>query len=573
MINQLNSTHIEFDRDDDPNIITHRHYVKSRTYPNHNKHLNATPAKTTHITYNRKKTVPPGSLRSGLLSLSLGPRFQRPIDKGILPDTLTRLSLDDYKQPLTPGALPSSIRVVNFGEEYNQAIEPGVFDPDSPPEVIQFGMMFNQPLFTEPLGTPVLPTGVIKLTFGYTFDQPLLSGTLPDTLAFLKLGDEFDRALRPGDLPQSLRFLMFGRCFNQHIGPNILPSNLLTLHMGQRFGKPVLPGYLPSTLKEFKNYAYFWDDEEDGHVDVPPLVPGCLPEGLASLMVKTHQPLQLGLLPNSMSIVQLIGNFNSKIEIGMLPLSLTTLSLGDEFRQPLEPGTLPPNLSYLSIGRGFSEPLRAGVLPANLYCLTVHLSLEHVVEPYALPDNLRVFINDGMGMPPVLPDSLSIMYISNVKTIIPPFVKSLVINSNSLEIPTIPPSVESVYFISRQGPGVLSMTFLPQSVTSLGFQEFTDQYRYIPSRITKLSIPLHKSFSFKLLPKGLRHLILKTTQGVYDIFFFETLEQMQEQKKLKKRSNKNKAINNSILLLHNDRLEGGFTNVKVLKKHLQSIVI
>lgn len=86
------------------------------------------------------------------------------------------------------------------------------------------GVTFGE--FDQHIPRGALPTGLRVLQFGPYFDQPLQAGSIPDTVEWLQFGDEFDQPLAVGHLPASLTHLAFGNRYNQQLLPNVLPHTL-----------------------------------------------------------------------------------------------------------------------------------------------------------------------------------------------------------------------------------------------------------------------------------------------------------------------------------------------------------
>ena len=59
-------------------------------------------------------------------------------------------------------------------------------------------------------------------------------------------------------------------------------------------------------------------------------------------------------------------NFNQPINEGMLPNSLTHLTFGWDFNQSINKGMLPNSLTHLTFGYNFNQPIKKDVLPSYL---------------------------------------------------------------------------------------------------------------------------------------------------------------------------------------------------------------
>lgn len=102
---------------------------------------------------------------------------------------------------MTHLSLSGSICAMNFGEKLQP--NPELFIPKSVKSV-QFGNDFNCHL---PPG--IFPDSVTKINFGYQFDYSI-GGILPHNLEYLELGSSYSRSLKLGRIPPSVRYLKIG---------------------------------------------------------------------------------------------------------------------------------------------------------------------------------------------------------------------------------------------------------------------------------------------------------------------------------------------------------------------------
>jgi len=188
----------------------------------------------------------------GLKTLVFGPCFNQFIVE--LPPNLEELYFGGFNHPIRPGYLPRSLRVLVFGDSFNQKIDNVDMNPGSlmdtdrmennekvlPPhlEILEFGMMFNQPI-----GPGVLPPSLNALKFGHRFNQHVSHpDVFPNSLKTLEFGVMFNKPIGSGVLPNSLKKLVFRGRFNHGYGNDrysfirhdlmvkMLPGNLKELH-------------------------------------------------------------------------------------------------------------------------------------------------------------------------------------------------------------------------------------------------------------------------------------------------------------------------------------------------------
>jgi hypothetical protein len=332
----------------------------------------------------------PGVLPQSLTKLELS-GFNQPLTEGVLPSSLTSLTLDVFNEPLEPGVLPSSLTSLTLNM-FNKTLEPGVL-PSSLTSL-------TLDRFEKPLAEGVLPSSLTSLTFKW-FNQPLEPGVLPKSLTSLTLNG-FKQPLAEGVLPSSLTSLTLD-VFNQPLTEGVLPSSLTSLTL-KWFNKPLAEGVLPSSLTSL---TLKWFNK--------PLTQGVLPSSLTSLTLDGFiQPLTQGVLPLSLTSLTLIG-FKQPLAQGVLPSSLTSLTL-KWFEQPLTEGVLPSSLTSLSLD-GFNQPLTEGVLPSSLTSLTLNGFKQPLTEG-VLPSSLTSLTLNGFNQPlteGVLPSSLTSLTLNGFK--------------------------------------------------------------------------------------------------------------------------------------------------------------
>ncbi|EFA81793.1 FNIP repeat-containing protein [Heterostelium album PN500] len=134
--------------------------------------------------------------------------------------SITKLTFThNFNQPIPPGTLPNTLRVLEFLRSYNQPIE-----------------------------SNVLPESLEKLKLCGFFDKYIPKGALPSNLKVLQFGDEFSNKIEKRALPNSLEVLIFGKSFNHKLGR--LPSSLKKLTLSFHYRIPLKKSIIPKTLKQ-----------------------------------------------------------------------------------------------------------------------------------------------------------------------------------------------------------------------------------------------------------------------------------------------------------------------------------
>ena len=283
---------------------------------------------------------------------------------GLLPHTLTHLSLCQPAQPYTHATLPPNLTSLHIGPsrdwDYGQVSHspgPGML----PPTLRTFQWNVSASFERD-----VLPYGLTILHFGELYDQPLVRGSLPDTLTTLELGKELTRPIPPDFIPASLTHLTVRSWqLDQPLDGIFPPNSQLT------------------TLLLWAGVCNY------------PLTRSSLPASLTDLdlsgLVRFNRPLGGGCLPASLTRLVFNDAFKQRLLPGHLPAALRILYLPYTYKQRLVVGALPPSLTHLSLGGEYNHPVTAsGVLPSGLQLLVV--GGERFNQPFhdiaALPPSL-----------------------------------------------------------------------------------------------------------------------------------------------------------------------------------------
>ncbi|EAL70347.1 hypothetical protein DDB_G0274909 [Dictyostelium discoideum AX4] len=200
------------------------------------------------LIYNSKQPLAHGVIPNNSKTLNITEYdFNHILEKGVIPESVESVSLNHgYNNPIT-GSLPSSLKILEFGNEFNQILKPG--DIPNSVEFLKLGDQINQPLFN------IIPPNVTNLEFGFYFNQKLDNETIPPNVKTLKLGNDFDMCLLNSSIPKSvtslafnsITSLTFGAKFNQQL--RSLPKLLKQLKFGTDFNQILLPGVLGDEIE------------------------------------------------------------------------------------------------------------------------------------------------------------------------------------------------------------------------------------------------------------------------------------------------------------------------------------
>ena len=201
--------------------------------PNLTLKLNTLPPRLTALTLGRLKRgaqLEAGVLPLSLTSLHLTGDFntRSPIVAGVLPPTLRRLEVDEWKLPLSDLAMPASIVHLRLHILNSDTIHPGTLPPHL--EELRLEGFFDQP---HPIGADVLPSSLRVLHLMGCYSQPFTYRTFArvQQLEELWLSHHFTHPLRPHMLPSSLRVLRLGVLW-QPVSTGALPAHLERLVVG-----------------------------------------------------------------------------------------------------------------------------------------------------------------------------------------------------------------------------------------------------------------------------------------------------------------------------------------------------
>ena len=297
--------------------------------------------------------------------------------EGLLPTSLTRLSLTQPPPPYRVSHLPPSLTElrVEHGVSWLMNVDGRCPEPGSLPTTLR-SLHWN---VSATLERDVLPLGLTTLHLDSPYNAPLVPGSLPATLTHLQIGRDFTHAIPPGFIPASLSTLALATGnFDQSLQRVFPPdSQLRTLGMtSESFNQPLTARCLPASLTELN----MWGLERFNR----PLA-GCLPASLTALYLPGHyrQRLQPGHLPAALRALWLPHTYKPRLAIGTLPPSLTYLHLGDAYNHPLE-GLLPDSLQLLVVGAAFQQPFHdVDALPSALCAISRaawHFDRAHLVD-------------------------------------------------------------------------------------------------------------------------------------------------------------------------------------------------
>jgi len=185
-----------------------------------------------------------------------------------------------------------------------------------------------------------------EVIFHPMFNKDIDKGYFPNTVRTIIFGSEFNGKVHPFCLPENLTTLHFGKSFNKKFDDYTLPSSLIRLDIGDSYDHPI-EGNLPDQIIELtlgRSYIHTINDDD-------------LPQSIQKLTIKGNPKIVNNSLPNTITELNLIGNFNQAVNIHTFPENLEILRFGNIFNHHIDPNSLPMTLKLLRIGTGYKHDL------------------------------------------------------------------------------------------------------------------------------------------------------------------------------------------------------------------------
>ncbi|EGC40562.1 hypothetical protein DICPUDRAFT_73927 [Dictyostelium purpureum] len=335
--------------------------TKLNFFDRFNKPIQAGDIPTTVTSLELDQDIPIGTFPLSLTTLKQN-KFNRTITPGSF-GSIVNLSLESFNQPLKDGDLPITCKYLYLGS-YNQPLQPNIL----PPELKELKLLH----FNHPLSYGVLPESITDLNMNY-FNHPLLYGVLPESITNLNM-NYFDHPLSNSlSALHSLKTLFLGS-FNQEISIQTFPHSIEKLWFFS-FNRVIKPNVLPPSITDLLLYAFN-----------QPLSEGVPPESITDLhMNHLNCPLS-----NSLSTLHSLKKlnlqkFNQIIKPNELP-SITQLNL-DAYNHPLSNGVLPESITFLSMGK-YNHPLSNSLSTLHSLKTLFLQSFNQVVKPNELPESI-----------------------------------------------------------------------------------------------------------------------------------------------------------------------------------------
>ncbi|KYR01457.1 hypothetical protein DLAC_01439 [Tieghemostelium lacteum] len=264
-------------------------------------------------------------------------RYNQDLQHGVLPKTLTCLSLNSFDRPLKVGDIPDGITELTL-KDYQPVIISSSSSTEHPlPKSLQLLRIEEQKFILVPGSFPNNYPKFQNLTF-QSFNQHIGRGIFPSSLRNIHLGHYFYSNVEMGSLPLSLEFLSFPFLYSVPLGNGVI-STETTPHLNTLRN---LSNCIPQILNGDFRFLNLKSISVDG---LPIDAVEYLPHSLEELILRFGI---CGKLDGTVA-VELSYKFYTVNQKLPFPPSLLHLNFGLHFNSPLSEVSLPPNLEYIEL--------------------------------------------------------------------------------------------------------------------------------------------------------------------------------------------------------------------------------
>ncbi|EGC29493.1 hypothetical protein DICPUDRAFT_5964, partial [Dictyostelium purpureum] len=290
-----------------------------------------------------------------LKSIKFGSNFDRDIDFGVLPSTLTSLEFSvvgNFNKPITFGTIPNSVTNLSFPSQFNQPIKVN--------------------------NKNCLPPNLTKLSFGRYFQQDIEKGSIPSSVTDLCLGGiDSNQVIQEGCIPDSVLKLKVGE--NQIFKSNSLPDSVYSLQgLNAMYIREIPPQVNSFTFLDLNDPIEYLKD---------------LPRNVVSVDVGglfDTREFERAIIPSHITSLTFGSLFNQRILPSYLHnvTNLKSIKFGIFFNQIILPCSLPDSITYLEFDQRFNQILSSSTLPKYLKTLILGNEFNSVLKSNSLPINL-----------------------------------------------------------------------------------------------------------------------------------------------------------------------------------------
>ncbi|KAF2072341.1 hypothetical protein CYY_006336 [Polysphondylium violaceum] len=374
---------------------------------------------TVHLELIMMNPIPAGLFPETIHSFYLKSSTFSPLLPGSLPSSLTLLDLGvKFNQPLTEGILPKNLLWLRLSDTFNQRIEVGAL-PRSLKTLIVSGS-YGLPM---PLGA--IPHGVKHLTFNHSCFPPPLMGLIPNTVEDLVFSEKFSAKMSPGFIPKSVKRLSMSLFLNKGLQVGFIPNSVESLKLNcDPFLGSIQKGSIPSSVTDLQISGLFscrfvrkyhipstvkkmQFQMEIGKNEIVDPKSSPLPHGITHLIVRSTHPIPPHSVPSSVEKMTFY-HIPQPIDLGVIPNSVTTLEFTRGFDQPLKVGVFPNSVINISFSLSFTQFLAKGVIPNSVRNLKI-CSRYVAIEEGTIPSSVRSLTipsNDYHGNQKFIPKSV-----------------------------------------------------------------------------------------------------------------------------------------------------------------------
>ncbi|KAF2069396.1 hypothetical protein CYY_009288 [Polysphondylium violaceum] len=394
--------------------------------------------KVLKISYDYKFQLKKSTLPESLVSLTIGYIGNEPFDWECLPSNLEKLTLQTtlsagFNQSIGP--LPKTLMYLDLGSHYHLPLDSPI--PDhvktvlggvTPLETSKLpaGLIEYQIAGSFDAATLKIPQGIKTLVVKQLqVNQEMCQ--VPDSVTRLDLSGYTFQSKKPlkDILPSNLMYLCLGLSFNQQLNIGDLPSTLKSLDLGSYNG-PLTKGVFPSQLVNLNMRNYYPKQNSQLTSDI-------FPQSLSTLIMSQYLStcIPTGFFPDSLqSLTLTFNNPNQPMIANILPPNLTYLKMASHISNlSIEPGFIPAKVSLLSLHIvKYNQSLVENVIPSSVQELHIAI-IPKENQTYNIPASVKII--KYLGGKPITQSFVPNRSIDNILTIDFPFWKAQQICKNN----------------------------------------------------------------------------------------------------------------------------------------------
>ncbi|KAF2070051.1 hypothetical protein CYY_008633 [Polysphondylium violaceum] len=294
---------------------------------------------------NIKGTIKPHYLPHSLTHLHMGNTYKTQLEPNVLPPNLTFLHMGGYDKEIGIDLIPSTVTRLEFGWEFDSYLPPGSLPSSLVTLIFNDRTVMAPAKFNQPLDQGLLPSTLKTLRLGSQFDQELNENVLPNSIidfqcnktVFIPPHTQVLKltTIQPSlEIPHSVTNLDMG-WINWNLQYGYFGNKLRVLSF--KYAKQLVKGDIPSSVTKLTLHTR------------AALEPDVIPTSVIKLSLTSfiQQPIGHGIVPDSCQKLSLCLQYpTEQIEI---PSSVKLFTFLKNSRVVLYPNMLPHGLVSLDL--------------------------------------------------------------------------------------------------------------------------------------------------------------------------------------------------------------------------------